>query len=391
MGNNMFQNIKVDIIYYKTATDFEMEFNLCGCCRMRLLTDKAPDRKSMVHNLARAVSRSRVIIIVGSLFGDEGVLSTVAGAIGKPLSPIDNKLYGISEGGEISVINGATPLVTPDGYFGGCIIESGPQSMILLSDSKSVRKTIMSTLIHPYIEELCATELKAKAENTVQKPQPAEPAAPPVPEIPVVPPTPAEPDILPAAEEITDLFSSSESAGETEPEEAEPESVQPEDISISDDEDEEDVTVEQAQPIPESEEKPLSSFTTAEKDGVLLDGGMIFETDDYRSAGNDAYITDDEESDFYIAPEKLRRSHTRRNNELYAPDADEIRHYHIDDGQPELPRSFFKENLALIIVLAALLIITAVLSYCIFVVPAKSGVASGEYLRNIFDTLLGRQ
>ena len=238
MGNNMFQNIKVDIIYYKTATDFEMDFNLCGCCRMRLLTDKAPDRKSMVHNLARAVSRSRVIIIVGSLFGDEGVLSTVAGAIGKPLSPIDNKLYGISEGGEISVINGATPLVTPDGYFGGCIIESGPQSMILLSDSKSVRKTIMSTLIHPYIEELCATELKAKAENTVQKPQPAEPAAPPVPEIPVVPPTPAEPDILPAAEEITDLFSSSESAGETEPEEAEPESVQPEDIIIPDDEDE---------------------------------------------------------------------------------------------------------------------------------------------------------
>lgn len=391
MGNNMFQNIKVDIIYYKTATDFEMEFNLCGCCRMRLLTDKAADRKSMVHNLARAVSRSRVIIIVGSLFGDEGVLSTVAGAIGKPLSPIDNKLYGISEGGEISVINGATPLVTPDGYFGGCIIESGPQSMILLSDSKSVRKTIMSTLIHPYIEELCATELKAKAENTVQKPQPAEPAAPPVPEIPAVPPTPAEPDILPAAEEITDLFSSSESAGETEPEEAEPESVQPEDIIIPDDEDEEDVTVEQAQPIPESEEKPLSSFTTAEKDGVLLDGGMIFETDDYRSAGNDAYITDDEESDFYIAPEKLRRSHTRRNNELYAPDADENRYYHIDDEQPELPRSFFKENLALIIVLAALLIITAVLSYCIFVVPAKSGVASGEYLRNIFDTLLGRQ
>ena len=139
MGNNMFQNIKVDIIYYKTATDFEMEFNLCGCCRMRLLTDKAPDRKSMVHNLARAVSRSRVIIIVGSLFGDEGVLSTVAGAIGKPLSPIDNKLYGISEGGEISIISGATPLVTPDGFFGGCIIESGQQSMILLSDSKSVR------------------------------------------------------------------------------------------------------------------------------------------------------------------------------------------------------------------------------------------------------------
>ena len=51
MGKIMLQNIKVDIIYYKTATDFEMEFNLCGCCRMRLLTDKAPDRRSMVQNL----------------------------------------------------------------------------------------------------------------------------------------------------------------------------------------------------------------------------------------------------------------------------------------------------------------------------------------------------
>ena len=52
----MFQNVKVDIIYYKTNTDFEMEFNLCGCCRMRLLTDKSPDRKTAVHSLARAVS-----------------------------------------------------------------------------------------------------------------------------------------------------------------------------------------------------------------------------------------------------------------------------------------------------------------------------------------------
>ncbi|MEE1055109.1 MAG: hypothetical protein U0L36_04660, partial [Acutalibacteraceae bacterium] len=68
----MFQIIKVDIIYYQTNTDFEMEFNLCGCCRMRLLTDNAPDKKTLVHSLARAVSRSRVIIIVGNLFGEEG-------------------------------------------------------------------------------------------------------------------------------------------------------------------------------------------------------------------------------------------------------------------------------------------------------------------------------
>ena len=158
----MFQNIKVDIIYYKTNTDFEMEFNLCGCCRMRLLTDKAPDKKTLVHSLARAVSRSRVIIIVGNLFGEEGVISLAAGAVGSKLSKADNKTYGISGNDEIEIISGSTPLVTPEGYFGGCIIEKGHQTMILLSDSKSVRKTVMKTLIHPYIEELSIASGKSQ-------------------------------------------------------------------------------------------------------------------------------------------------------------------------------------------------------------------------------------
>ena len=70
----MFQNIKVDIIYYKTQTDFEMEFNLSGCCRMRLLTDKAPDRKILVNQLVRAVSRSRIILLAGDLFGKKELL-----------------------------------------------------------------------------------------------------------------------------------------------------------------------------------------------------------------------------------------------------------------------------------------------------------------------------
>ena len=118
---------------------------------------------------------------------------------------------------------------------------------------------------------------------------------------------------------------------------------------------------------------------------------MIFETDDYRSAAKDAYVTDDEDSDFYIAPEKLHRAGARRKNELYSLDTHESRHYHIDDDTPELPRSFFKENLSLMIVLIVLLLIVAVLCYCIFIVPAKTGVSSSDYLRNIFDVLFARQ
>lgn len=150
----MRQDIKVDIVYYMTATDFEFEFNLGGCCHMRLLNDKASDKKSFVNSLARAVSRSRIIISCGPLFGEDGLISIIAAAIGKPLEKISNESYGIDSQAEISIISGSVPLVTPEGIFGGCIIESGTQSIIVLSESRSVRKSIMKTLVHPYIEEI---------------------------------------------------------------------------------------------------------------------------------------------------------------------------------------------------------------------------------------------
>ena len=162
----MFQNLKVDIIYYRTNTDFEMEFNLCGCCRMRLLTDKSPDKKAVLHSLSRAVSRSRIIIITGALFGDDGIINLVSKAIETRLEAVDNKTYGISGDEAIKILKGATPLVTADGYFGGCIIESGPQTMVLVSENKNIRKYVMENLIHPYIEQLCAIELSEKAAAT---------------------------------------------------------------------------------------------------------------------------------------------------------------------------------------------------------------------------------
>ena len=150
----MVQNLKVDIIYHLTPSDFEMEFNLCGCCRMRLLSDKTSDKKGFVKALARDVARSRVIIACGPIFGNDGLISVVATAIGSGLTICDNKTYGINTEDEIHIINGSTPLVTPSGYFGGCIIESGPQTIILLTENRAFRKSIMQTLIHPYIEEI---------------------------------------------------------------------------------------------------------------------------------------------------------------------------------------------------------------------------------------------
>ena len=257
----MFQNLKVDIIYYSTNTDFEMEFNLCGCCRMRLLTDKASDKKTFVHELARAVSRSRVIIIAGELFGSNGIIEIASHAIGKPLADIDNKQFGISGDKQIKVINGATPLVTGDGVFGGCIIESGPQTMIFLSENRQIRKTIMNTLIHPYIEELCAIELKSKADSvnrqTYEMPIIEAPAAVP----------PAETEVLPDAAE-TDISSSSEEVTD-EIETPQSDAVQNE-------------AAEEAEEFFTGDEEvaavPLNSFSqqTADNGGIELSGGMIY-------------------------------------------------------------------------------------------------------------------
>ena len=150
----MQQNIKVDVIYYLSPSDFEMEFNLCGCCHMRLLNEKTKDRKELVKALAKAVSRSKIIIACGPMFDDNGLINTISTAIGKGTEVINNADYGINFDDKISIIEGSTPLVTPEGFFGGCIIESGPQAIIILSESKGIRKSIMNNLIHQYIYEL---------------------------------------------------------------------------------------------------------------------------------------------------------------------------------------------------------------------------------------------
>ena len=113
----MIQNIRVDTIYYSTNSDFEMEFNLCGCCKMRLLTDKTNHPKEFINQLAKAVSRSQVIICCGKLFDKDGLINLVSRAIKKGLTVINNSSYDIADNTEISIIEGSVPLVNSDGCF----------------------------------------------------------------------------------------------------------------------------------------------------------------------------------------------------------------------------------------------------------------------------------
>ena len=144
-------NLKLDIIYYQTSSDFEMEFNLSGCCRMRIFKDKIETKKEFVSALAKDVSRSKIIIVVTELFGEESAIPTLSRAIGLGLTSPNKATFGIENTEEILIPETAVPLVTKAGIFGGCIIESGPQSIIIVSNMRALRHEIMKAYVHNYI------------------------------------------------------------------------------------------------------------------------------------------------------------------------------------------------------------------------------------------------
>lgn len=334
----MFQNIKVDIIYYKTPTDFEMEFNLSGCCRMRLLTDKAPDRKVLVNQMVRAVSRSRIIIVSGTLFGEDSIIETCSKAIGNPLAEIDNKQFGIDSDENISVIKDSVPLVSKEGIFGGCIIEQGPQTLILLTENKSIRKGIMQNLIHPYIQEIVASELVEKEE----------PAKEPVEEI-------TEESVEEIQEDITDTA--------------------------------EELPQESEEATEENEETEETAEETPEPVNQLILDDEDFQIAATSEEPQEDYEPDENSNDLYVETDKKGRGFKRADS--YHIDYDS-EGYIIEQYEEDLPKKSDKKlNISILVLSVVLLLVVAVLCYCIFAVPQSEGVSAGAYLKETFNTLFG--
>lgn len=394
----MLQNVKVDIIYYMTPTDFEMEFNLCGCCRMRLLTDKTNDRKSLVHALSRAVSRSRVILCAGPLFSDTGLINSVALAIGRPLERVDNARYGIVGNGEISVIKGALPLVTAEGVFGGCIIESGPQSIVLLSESKGIRKSLMTALIHPYIEEI---SLLAAGTGRPQPtaPEPAAEAGAENAELPDAPLTPAGDEPIPAEEPSA---AAEEAASEAPEPEIQPESEQetePENVgdgsplpeSPSDTANDGDASASAADDTNETETAETNSDSDTDNENTD-DQADIGQTDDTEADRNSApdevpkmrIVMDDppEELPLYIEPQRVKYSKKNYYDTAYG-DSTEASQFCIPEEFPAPARRSLR--VPVLILSVVLLLALIVLAYVLIFVPMREGYSIGEYFRQLFE------
>lgn len=360
----MQQNIKVDVIYYLSPSDFEMEFNLCGCCHMRLLNEKTQDRKELVKALAKAVSRSKIIIMCGPLFDDNGLIKLVSTAIGKTTEVINNSEYGINYDDKISVIEGSTPLVTPDGLFGGCIIESGPQAIIVLSENKSVRKNIMNNLIHQYIYELSLLPEDALTRNDSNE----------------QPEKPSDEQAVSVAEEITDTNSDDIIPEDTKNDETEQEEIlEYEDISSVSEEDAENFVQEQNETANENSEEikqpEISDNSEQEKlQEVQDDSEQPYEIEMYIDP---QHVSPKKMSDYaknYVPSEK---------DALFIAEEDCEYDYDIDDEDQNF-RSLSKLNLSIVLIVIVLSLIVVVLLYLMVYIPYSKGIDYTAYIEQIF-------
>lgn len=326
----MLQNFKADIIYYNTPTDFELEFNLCGCCRMRLLNDKCDDKKTLLMSLSRAFSRSRVIILTAPLFDGSNIISTISTAIGSGTQTINPAEFNIHSEMPIEITKGSLPLVTSDGIFAGCIIESGPQTLIILTDNKSVRKNVMKDLIHPYIEELSGS-----LEATSETPDNQETAK---------------------TEEVTEPVENQEPS-KTE-------------------------TVNE--PIVETEQPPKDETPSEEikENEVVVQNpnDLILDSPKEKETANDIY--------YYAEGNELYTETKKDSKKSQQEDSDDSDYYeneyYIEERPEEKNQAF---NIALIVICAVLLLTIAVLCFCIFFIPAQNETTPALYLKEIFDTM----
>jgi len=396
----MLQNMRVDLIYYKTGTDFEMEFNLSGSCKMRLLSDKTADRKNMVHSLARAVSRSKVIILVGPLFGEDGIINTVASAIGTSLAPTDNNTYKINSEEEIYIIKGSTPLVTNEGFFGGCIIESGPQTMILLTESKSVRKNIMQSLIHPYVAELYAAELKKSSiDSAAVVPVGGEVIADVTHEELIFDEqVPHAVNDEPGMQLISEVFEDDGQIAVIEPEMNLISEIDNEPILEEDD----DTPIELIEEVvPEIDPIPIevpnllveeSEVPPIELSHIDLSPGVIYEEDnayyEEQSKLEEEEMKNDENIQLIdIVEEDRNKKHLREEIPLImdaqSPD-DQI--FLEDDSMQKKVLAF---NVPILVLSVILLFILVLICYYVFYIPAIGGTSPIDYLKDIFKVLFG--
>ncbi len=363
----MLKNLKIDIIYYNTPSDFEFEFNLGGYCRSRILNAKASDLKEALTKLAIAVSRSRVIIIIGEMLGNNGCIAPVAKAISKPLVAVDHRQYHITSPEPINIIEGSLPLVSSNGEFGGCIIESGPQSIVFLSENKQIRNSIEKELLSHYLTSLSMTsdeenEIINETE-TVNEPEETDQTSEP--QVETLEETTEEEEIISENAEIEIP------ADETQDSEIITETVT-KDIDIFSNE-----TIEDIKEVNENAiELPDSEIETNEEDFTeeTVSKPEITEEDEKEISSREEIL--------FITPEKsspVINAFDNFDNEIESNDYEEEV---VKEKKPRKPLSSLSK--VLIALFAVLFIVIAAILYFTVYLPSLDGVSFFEFIDRVF-------
>lgn len=354
----MLKNLKLDIIYYSTPSDFEFEFNLGGYCRSRILNSKSDNIKDMVKQLAVAVNRSRVIIIIGKMLGENGCILPVSKAISKKTVSVDHRQYHITSPEPIELIEGSLPLVTSDGEFGGCIIESGPQSIIFLSENKKLRKKVSEQLLSRYLESLSRTP---DTENDLIFPEDR------------------ASDIPPTAEETDDTLNNTDISNT-------------EETTVINEISEKETEIEETDELQKIDINSEKSDETLEENEIINIEEEISpeittsETEEFEAAKYD-------NSDSFIIPlssSKASFEDFYSNDDNAWNDSDEtelnddFKHTKSKENSKKSEKSVSALTKIFIVLVAALLIFAALLIYFTVYLPHIDGIPFNEYLEKIF-------
>lgn len=372
----MLKNLKIDIIYYNTPSDFEFEFNLGGYCRSRILNAKANGLKETLTKLAVAVSRSRVIIIIGELLGENGCIAPVAKAISKQLIQVDHRQYHITSPEPINIIEGSLPLVSSNGEFGGCIIESGPQSIVFLSEDKSLRSSIEKELLSHYLTSLSMTSDEendiVNSEETATEPEKTNDIE--LSNESVLPEEPLETIVS----ENTETINTSEIAETTE--DTDDSTAHEEDI-LSDAEPEDiefeiDAVIEEDIISKETEEvifEDNASEETAEKPQFFE------ETDSTVPISEDTEPIKTEMSDLFSGSNEVI------SNDSFDNESDDFDNYENVEKEPKKPLSPLIK--VLLVLFAVLFVVVAILLYYTVYLPGLDGVSFSEFIGNVLSLI----
>ena len=148
-------SVKVEFIYYNENGDPRLEFGLNGNFTTRVLSSYCSEDKEYLYALKKAVSRNTIIIVVGGFRDDGHLMKVTALSIGRKIESYDfvGMGYGKVANAPDLLPEKCLPLVDKEGQFAGILLESGPQSIIMLSENNPNKSFIIKEYISPYVEE----------------------------------------------------------------------------------------------------------------------------------------------------------------------------------------------------------------------------------------------